>query len=287
MLIIVATPIGNLGDLSPRASAAFEGADIIACEDTRQTRKLLSLTGIKSTAKLVSYHDHSPPSTVDFLLDALKSGLKIILASDAGTPLISDPGYRLVTACHDHDIKITTIPGPSAPVAALTLSGLPSDRFTFQGFVAAKSSAAKQQIAASRWLDMTQIWLEVGTRLAKTLTLMTDLYGKREAVIAREITKLHEQIDRGRLDELATRYSTLPPPKGEIVLIVEGFQAETSALDEEGIVSLLKQAREASSLKQAVQQVHSLTDWPRKKIYALALDLDQKGLDQQQDTKSK
>ncbi|MGC6473670.1 MAG: 16S rRNA (cytidine(1402)-2'-O)-methyltransferase, partial [Candidatus Puniceispirillaceae bacterium] len=160
MLKIVSTPIGNLGDLSPRAAEALQQVDIIACEDTRTTRKLITLCSLDIRAKLVAYHDHNGHEMRPRLLSSMQAGKQVALVSDAGTPLISDPGYKLVAACHKQGITVTAIPGPAAPLMALTISGLPTDRFTFQGFVPQKQTAARAQITESASLTMTQIWFE-------------------------------------------------------------------------------------------------------------------------------
>ncbi len=276
MLTIVATPIGNLLDLSQRAIQAFAEADIIACEDTRQTRKLLSLTGTAISARLISYHDHNGTKQRPTLLSALRNGKKVVLVSDAGTPLISDPGFKLVSACYDDDIKITSIPGPTAPIVALTLSGLPSDRFAFQGFMPAKASAAKQALVASAPLNMTQIWFESARRLPDTLTMMAQNYGNRLCVIARELTKIHEEIERAPLTMLAEKYQTIPPPRGEIVLLIEGAAPSEKAASEEAILLLLSNALKTQSVRDAVQQVEALTGAKKRTIYQLALTLQQK-----------
>ena len=229
MLKIVSTPIGNLGDLSPRAAEALQQVDIIACEDTRTTRKLITLCSLDIRAKLVAYHDHNGHEMRPRLLSSMQAGKQVALVSDAGTPLISDPGYKLVAACHKQGITVTAIPGPAAPLMALTISGLPTDRFTFQGFVPQKQTAARAQITESASLTMTQIWFETPRRLAKTLALMADIYGDRLAVITRELTKLHETVEHDSLHSLAQKYAELDPPKGELVLLVNG--ADKSAQD--------------------------------------------------------
>ena len=276
MLTIVATPIGNLLDLPQRAIQAFAEADIIACEDTRQTRKLLSLTGTKISARLIPYHDHNGKKKRPALLSAMRSGKNVVLVSDAGTPLISDPGFKLVAACYDDNIKITSIPGPTAPIVALTLSGLPSDRFTFQGFMPAKASAAKQALEASVPLDMTQIWFESARRLPETLTMMAQTYGNRLCVIARELTKLNEEIERAPLTLLAEKYQTASPPRGEIVLLIEGAAPSDRATSDKAILLLLSDALETQSVRDAVQQVEALTGAKKRAIYQLALKIQQK-----------
>ena len=275
MLTIVATPIGNLLDLPRRAVQVFAEADIIACEDTRQTRKLLSLTGTSTKAQLLPYHDHNGAKMRPKLLTALHNGKKVVLVSDAGTPLISDPGYKLVAACHEDDIIVTSIPGPTAPIIALTMSGLPSDKFAFQGFVPAKKSAAAQALEASALLEITQIWFESARRLPTTLNLMQHAYGERLCVIARELTKLHEEIERGSLTDLAQKYQTTPPPRGEIVILVEGASAFHHAVSDETIIGLLSDALETQSVRDAVQQVEALTGAKKRHIYQIALTIHQ------------
>ena len=275
MLTIVATPIGNLLDLPRRAVQAFAEADIIACEDTRQTRKLLSLTGTSTKAQLLPYHDHNGAKMRPKLLTALHNGKKVVLVSDAGTPLISDPGYKLVAGCHEDGIIVTSIPGPTAPIIALTMSGLPSDKFAFQGFVPAKKNAAAQALEASALLEMTQIWFESARRLPTTLSLMQHAYGERLCVIARELTKLHEEIERGPLTDLAQKYKTTPPPRGEIVILVEGASAFHHAASDETIIALLSDALETQSVRDAVQQVEVLTGAKKRHIYQIALTIHQ------------
>ncbi|MEC9225659.1 MAG: 16S rRNA (cytidine(1402)-2'-O)-methyltransferase, partial [Pseudomonadota bacterium] len=229
-LTIVATPIGNLGDFTPRAAATLAGADVIACEDTRTTRKLLRLTGTASTARMVPYHDHNGAEMRPWLLEQLEAGRKVALVSDAGTPLVSDPGYKLVAACRDAGITVVAVPGASAVLAALTVSGLPSDRFMFAGFLPAAEGARRLQITELAELTATTIWFETPARIARSLTDMADILGPRDAVIARELTKLHEEILRGTLDELAARLASGPALKGEIVLLVAGRSRDDEAM---------------------------------------------------------
>lgn len=273
MLTIISTPIGNLGDITWRAVRMLEQADIIACEDTRQTRKLLSLAAIRTAAQLWAYHDHNGANMRPKLIAALRSGKSVALVSDAGTPLISDPGYKLVAACHENGVTVTAAPGPTAPVMALTLSGLPSDRFTFQGFVPPKQKAARTALTQSRSLDMTQIWFETPKRLAATLQLMADIYGDRYCVVARELTKLHETLYRGTLPELATVFSEGDAPKGELVLVIEGADKNDSRMSPDDVRAQLEQRLKTTSLRDAVQEMELLSGLPRKQIYQLALEI--------------
>ena len=277
MLIIISTPIGNLGDITQRAAHLLAQADIIACEDTRQTRKLLSLLSISSSAELWAYHDHNGAKVRPKLINVMKAGQQVALASDAGTPLISDPGYKLVTACLENDIPITAAPGPTAPIVALTLSGLPSDRFSFQGFVPQKKKAARDALEESRLLTMTQIWFETPKRVAATLKLMAGIYGNRYCVIARELTKLHETLYRGTLADLAKQFESAPIVKGELVLVVEGADKQATQVSIEKISELLRARMHRMSLRDAVEEVEDLSGLPRKQIYQLALSISKSG----------
>ena len=273
MLNIVSTPIGNLGDFSPRAMAALQEADIIACEDTRTTRKLLALCSLEVRAKLMAYHDHNGQEMRPKLLALLEAGRTIALVSDAGTPLISDPGYKLVAACHSRGVRVTATPGPAAPLMALTISGLPTDRFTFQGFGPQKQTAARAQITESANLPMTQIWFETPRRLAKTLALMAEIYGERNAAITRELTKLHETVEQQTLGVLAQKFADIDPPKGELVLLVSGADKSAKNYDEEAVISLLEDILSRASVKDAAKEAEALTGWPRRTLYQMALKI--------------
>ena len=277
MLIIISTPIGNLGDITQRAAHLLAQADIIACEDTRQTRKLLSLLSISSSAELWAYHDHNGAKVRPKLINVMKAGQQVALASDAGTPLISDPGYKLVTACLENDIPVTAAPGPTAPIVALTLSGLPSDRFSFQGFVPQKKKAARDALEESRLLTMTQIWFETPQRLSATLKMMAGIYGNRYCVIARELTKLHETLYRGMLADLAKQFEGATILKGELVLVVDGANKHASQVSIEKISELLRARMHKMSLRDAVEEVEDLSGLPRKQIYQLALSISKRG----------
>ena len=282
-LTIVATPIGNLGDFTPRAAAALAGADVIACEDTRTTRKLLRLTGTASTARMVPYHDHNGAEMRPWLLEQLEAGRQVALVSDAGTPLVSDPGYKLVAACRDAGITVVAVPGASAVLAALTVSGLPSDRFMFAGFLPAAEGARRSQITELAELTATTIWFETPARIARSLTDMADILGPRDAVIARELTKLHEEILRGTLDELAARLASGPALKGEIVLLVAGRSRDDETLDDAQLAAMLRAELEDQRLRDAVKSVVEMTGLPRNRVYRLALELTGDGPNRRQD----
>lgn len=282
-LTLVATPIGNLGDFTPRAAAALAGADVIACEDTRTTRKLLRLTGTASTARMVPYHDHNGAEMRPWLLEQLEAGRQVALVSDAGTPLVSDPGYKLVAACRDAGITVVAVPGASAVLAALTVSGLPSDRFMFAGFLPAAEGARRSQITELAELTATTIWFETPARIARSLTDMADILGPRDAVIARELTKLHEEILRGTLDELAARLASGPALKGEIVLLVAGRSRDDEAMDDAQLAAMLRAELEGQRLRDAVKSVVEMTGLPRNRVYRLALELTGDGPNRRQD----
>lgn len=273
LLSVVATPIGNLGDFSPRAAACLEAVDIIACEDTRMTRKLLTLTGLSSAARLYAYHDHNGHTMRPKLIKQLLAGKNIALVSDAGTPLISDPGFKLVAACHDHNITVTSIPGANAPITALAAAGLPTDKFMFAGFIPATSKAARDALTEVASLTFTTIWFATPKRLSATLQMMRDIFGDRLAVVARELTKMHEHIHRGTLTELCNHYDTTDTPKGELVILVEGRKKDESLFDDVTIEQMLRAELEGASVRDAVQAITDITGQPRKKIYKLAIDI--------------
>ena len=273
-LTLVATPIGNLGDFSPRAAESLTRAEIIACEDTRVTRKLLTLTGTSTSARLVPYHDHNGAKMRPWLLQQLVAGKRVVLVSDAGTPLISDPGYKLVAACREQDIPVLSVPGPSAVLAALAVSGLPTDQFMFAGFLAGTTSARRAQITELATLTATTIWFETPARLAKSLANIADILGPREVVVARELTKLHEEVIRGTGDELASRFAAGKPPKGEIVLLVAGAPRDAGEIDEATLEAMLRAEMDGQRLRDAVRAVVEATGLPRNRVYRTALRID-------------
>jgi 16S rRNA (cytidine1402-2'-O)-methyltransferase len=221
----------------------------------------------------MAYHDHNGQEMRPKLLALLEAGRTIALVSDAGTPLISDPGYKLVAACHSRGVRVTATPGPAAPLMALTISGLPTDRFTFQGFVPQKQTAARAQITESANLPMTQIWFETPRRLAKTLALMAEIYGERNAAITRELTKLHETVEQQTLGVLAQKFADINPPKGELVLLVSGADKSAKNYDEEAVISLLEDILSRASVKDAAKEAEALTGWPRRTLYQMAIKI--------------
>jgi 16S rRNA (cytidine1402-2'-O)-methyltransferase len=250
-LYLVATPIGNLEDISRRALRVLAEADVVACEDTRRTRALLEHFHIK--AKTVSYHEHNERERADELAALIERGESVAVVSDAGTPGINDPGYRIVRACIGRGIKVVPVPGPSAFVAALTASGLPTDEFYFGGFLPARTHARRQKFDEVRNLRATLVFYETPHRIAHSLADARDILGEREAAVARELTKVHEEIVRGRLSELAARFPDESAARGEMVVVIdrdvieEGVKAES---DSTASVAARVAALEAEGLDQ-------------------------------------
>jgi len=267
-LYIVATPIGNLGDITARAAGTLRGADRILAEDKRVTAKLLKHVG--ATAPMTAYHDHSDDALRERIVAEL--GTKAIaLVSDAGTPLISDPGYKLVRAARRAGHAVHTLPGPCAAIAALTLSGLPTDRFLFAGFLPAKAKARAEAIAEIADVRGSLVFYESGPRLAESLAALADGLGSRGAAVIREISKLHEETVNGSLADLAARYAGAPP-KGEIVIVV-GPPSERAEATGEELDTALREALHHMSPSRAAADVAAALGIPRKRAYARALEL--------------
>ncbi|MBK6801206.1 16S rRNA (cytidine(1402)-2'-O)-methyltransferase [Novosphingobium sp.] len=267
-LYIVATPIGNLGDISLRAAGVLRGVVAVACEDTRVTGKLMRHLGVKQ--KLVRYDDHASEATRDYLL-GLAAQQPIALVSDAGTPLISDPGYRLVRAARERGIAVTSLPGPSAAVVALTLAGLPSDRFLFAGFLPAKDKARRAVLEELGGVQATLVFYETAPRLADSLTAIGEVLPDREVAVARELTKKFEECRTGAPEDIAAYYAA-HPPKGEIVLLV-GPPGEAAMPDEADTDALLRAALVTLKPSQAAAEVARATGHDRKALYARAMEL--------------
>ncbi len=276
----MATPIGNLGDLSPRALAAFREADAVVCEDTRVTGGLLARHGIAVT--LSPLHEHNEEAQVPALLDRLRKGQRIALASDAGTPLVSDPGYRLVRAAIAAGLPVSAVPGPNAAVMALTLSGLPPDSFYFVGFLPQRAGPRAAQLGAltgieRAGLSTTLIFYEAPHRLAECLAAMAEAFGRdRPAAVARELTKRFEEVRRGSLGDLAAHYAG-HEARGEICIVVGPAPAET-AIEEATLDDRIRAALASGlSLRDAAATVATATGLPRRQVYARALDLSRDG----------
>ena len=241
-LYLVATPIGNLADITHRALQVLRDVDLIACEDTRHTRKLLQHYGIDT--KTISYHEHNEQQRAGELIELLKQGSDVAIVSDAGTPAISDPGFRLVRAAVENEVPIVPLPGPSALISALIAAGLPTDQFFFGGFLPARTSARRARFDELRSVPGTLIFYEAPHRLAASLRDAHQILGEREAVVARELTKLHEEIRRGRLSELAEHYSNVEQPRGEIVLLIDRTaldEVSARGADASSVAALVKQ----------------------------------------------
>ncbi|WP_067182573.1 16S rRNA (cytidine(1402)-2'-O)-methyltransferase [Sphingopyxis granuli] len=269
-LYIVATPIGNLGDITPRAAALLARADVIAAEDTRVTAKLLSHLGLR--VPMTPYHDHSDERARAALVARMETDV-VALVSDAGTPLISDPGYKLVRDARAAGRRVTTLPGPCAAIAAITLSGLPSDRFLFAGFLPSKAKARSEAIAELAGLRATLVFYESGPRLAATLAALAEGLGNRAAAVAREISKLYEECVTGSLGELAARYADAPP-KGEIVVIVAPpADNVVEEADDAAVDDALRAALADQPVAKAAKAVAKRYGLDRHAVYARALAL--------------
>jgi len=267
-LYIVATPIGNLSDLSPRAASILSRADLVAVEDSRVTAKLLQHIGVKR--QMVPYHDHNADQMRPRLI-AQMADKAVALVSDAGTPLISDPGYKLVRDSRAAGHMVTTIPGPCAAIAALTLAGLPTDRFLFAGFLPSKTKARDDAIAEIAGLRATLVFYESGPRLAACLAALEKGLGDRDAAVTREISKAYEEAVTAPLSVLAARYANVPP-RGEIVVVVAP-PGEAPPPAEDQVTALLAEALERLSAARAAGEVAKATGLPRRDLYARALTM--------------
>ena len=274
-LHIVATPIGNLRDITLRALDVLRGADLIACEDTRVFAKLASHHGI--SAPTVAYSDATQDAAEPRLLKALDEGKRVALVSDAGMPLISDPGYRLVRAALSRGHLVTSAPGPSAVPLALALSGLPAERFYFGGFLPAKPAERRRAIAEAVAVPATLIFFEAPHRLATSLGELAGLIGPRPAAVARELTKLFEEVRRAPLDELAAYYAKQPGVKGEIAIVIGPPQPEAAPAADR-VDDCLREAMAAASVRDAAAEVAARFGLKRREVYARALALKREGL---------
>jgi 16S rRNA (cytidine1402-2'-O)-methyltransferase len=267
-LHIVATPIGNLGDITLRALATLAAADVIACEDTRVTRKLTDRYAISTP--LTPYHDHNAAIARPKLLARLAAGAAIALVSDAGTPLISDPGYKLVRAAQEAGHRVTALPGAASALAALTVAGLPTDQFLFAGFLPPKQAARRARIAELAPVPATLVLFETGPRIAATLADLATEFGDREVAVCRELTKMHEQVRRGPLAALA-QAGAIDEIRGEFVLVIAPPSERRQSGDDAD--ALLRLALARTSLKDAVGEVAVATGLPRRALYQRALEL--------------
>ncbi len=270
-LYIIATPIGNMGDISLRALETLRQVNIIACEDTREAGKLAAAYEIR--AQRLPYHEHNADEMRPKLVKMIAEGAAVGLVSDAGTPLISDPGYKLVRDCVDAGVYVTTLPGASASLAALVLAGLPTDRFLFAGFLPPKSGARKTALGEVAGVAATLIFYETAPRLSESLSDMLTVLGDRPAAVVREITKKFEEARRGTLSELVEHYAQAGAPKGEIVIVVGGPDADNAAWDDakldELIIGLFE--NEGMSVKDAAAFAAARTGIKKSELYQRAL----------------
>lgn len=269
---MVATPIGNMGDITLRAIETLKGADAVICEDSRVSGGLLKRLGFKKP--LIPYHDHNADQMRPKLMERLAAGEKLALISDAGTPLVSDPGCKLVREAVTAGIAVTALPGPSALLPALVLSGLPSDRFLFAGFLPSKQGSRKQAIAELKPIPATLILYEAPHRLAESLSDLAEILGDRCAAVARELTKLFEEVRRGSLSDLARDYNQEPAPKGEVVIVIGPPEAGASDLNQ--LETLLHTALETMTVRDAAESVAKATGLSRREVYSLALAMGKK-----------
>jgi 16S rRNA (cytidine1402-2'-O)-methyltransferase len=269
-LYLVATPIGNLGDITLRALETLAGVDVIACEDTRITRRLTERYAIASQLK--PYHEHNAALARPKILERLAQGASIALVCDAGTPLISDPGFKLVREVCAAGHRVIALPGPSSVLAALSVAALPTDRFFFEGFLPAKATARRARLAELSRIDATLVMFESGNRVQDTLSDLGEIMGGRDAAICREMTKLHEDIRRAPITELARSADTLET-RGEFVLVVGPGAADAQTMSEDALDDLLRGQLRRASVKDAVAHAVVLSGRPRREIYARALEL--------------
>lgn len=268
-LYLVATPIGNLGDITLRALETLAAADVLACEDTRVTRVLLDRYGIRQ--RPVAYHEHNAAEAGPRLIEALEQGRSVALVSDAGTPLVSDPGFRLVEQAQAAGIRVVPVPGPSAVLAALTASGLPSDAFLFAGFLPVKDGQRKTRLSSLAAVPATLIFFESPRRVADTLAAMAEVYGDRHAAICRELTKTFEEMRTGTLAQLAAHYAQAATPKGELVVCVGPPQEKAGA--PEDIDRLLTSLVAEMPASKAAAEAARMTGQPKQALYRRLMEL--------------
>ena len=273
-LVLVATPIGNAADISARALAALAGANMVACEDTRVTAKLFAAHGL--VTPLLPYHEHNAMSQRPKLIRRLKDGETVALVSDAGMPTISDPGYKLVAACINENIAVSCIPGASVVTTALVLSGLPTDRFFFQGFLPNKRPKRRRVLNALAAIPGSLVVMESAKRLASMLADAHQCLGIRDAAVTRELTKRFEEVRRGSLDELAAHYAEAGPPKGEVTVVIGPPNNTTSEIDPAALDEMLLDMLTNASVRDAANAISAETRLARRTVYQRALELNNK-----------
>ena len=269
-LYIISTPIGNLQDISPRAIDILRQADIIACEDTRVTKKLFSLLGLPLNKKFIKYEDHSEEKQSQDIIDLINEDHAVVLVSDAGSPLISDPGYKLVHKCREQDVYLTAIPGACAVITALQLSGLPTNRFMFAGFIPNKDKARRDLFNELKDINTTLIFYETAPRLLKTLEQAAEIFTNREVAVCRELTKMYEETISGTVPEVIAHFKT-EEPRGEFVLMVAPPQEKEFKLAD--IHDILRHRLQETSLKTAVKEICAEYNLNKNEVYALALEI--------------
>ena len=270
-LVLVATPIGNAADISSRALSVLRQVDRVACEDTRITGKLFAIHAIKTP--LLSYHEHNAARQRPKLIKLLKDGKSVALVSDAGMPTISDPGYKLVANCVEEGIAVTCVPGPSAVITAIAISGLPTDRFFFQGFLPKKKGARQRTLTELKAIPGSIVIMESAKRLSKMLADANHALGEREAVVTRELTKRFEEVRRGPLNELVRYYAAAGPPKGEVTVIIGQKCESVPQISIRILNQMLEEAFEKVSLRDAINSVSNETGLPKRIVYQNALKL--------------
>ena len=270
-IYIVASPIGNIKDISERAVQVLKEADVIACEDSRVTKKLFGLLGISCAREFITYQNYNEEEQYPLLLNLLEEGKSVALISDAGSPLISDPGYKIVRKCRENNIYVTAIPGCCAVITALQLSGLPTNRFMFAGFVPNKDKARQDFFKELKEIKSTIVVYETAPRLLKSLEVIKDLYGNQEIAVARELTKIYEECIRGAVEEVIDHY-TQKQPKGEIVIMISPSQEDKKETSVD-IRQILAEKMTQMTLKSAVKEVVTEYGLNKNDVYDLALKI--------------
>lgn len=279
-LHLVATPIGNLGDITIRALETLAGVDIIACEDTRITRRLTERYAI--SGQLKQYHEHNAEQARPKILEKLAQGASIALVSDAGTPLISDPGFKLVREVAASGFNVIALPGPSSVLAALAVAALPTDRFFFEGFLPSRQMARRARLTELSRIDATLVMFDSGNRVQDTLADLADIMGSRDAAICRELTKMHEEVRRAKVSELAAVAGELET-RGEFVLVIGPPEADAQLMTEGDLDDMLRASLQHDSVKDAVAHAVEVSGRPRREIYARALELAKQNRPDRQD----
>ena len=267
-LTIISLPIGNLKDITIRALEELQSSDLIFCEDKRITIKLLNHYNIKN--KLMSYNEHSDRGTREFIVNQIDKGKSISLVSDAGTPLISDPGYKLIKELKKKNMTVTSCPGPSSPITAITLAGLPSDKFFFSGFLPVKSKARKDYLLKIKNIESTIIFFESPNRIVKSLETILEIFGDRNISICRELTKKFEEVITLKVSEAIKNLSSRDNIKGEIVIVIEGGVKKDKS---QNLEAILKDALKSMSLSDAAKEISNYTNFSKKEVYNAALVL--------------